>query len=102
MKYSSLPKLAALPFSFLLLFLSLVVAQANIPGGGTGTGANVTVTDNGTTVTLANGILSIIITKSSATIATINYTYNNGTSNVTNPMLNGGTDGGELYWKSIS
>ena len=32
-------------------------AHANVPGGGTGTGANVTVTDNGGTVVLANGIV---------------------------------------------
>jgi rhamnogalacturonan endolyase len=98
MSISSVPRLAALPLSFLLIFLSLRPASANIPGGGTGTGSNVTVTDNGATVTMANGILSVVITKSSATISTINYTYNNSGSPVTNPMLNGGTDGGELYW----
>ena len=54
----------------------------NIPGGGTGTGANVTSTDNGTTVTIANGIVSIICTKSGGPDHHINYTYNNsgGTS----------------------
>ena len=50
---------------------------ANVPGGGTN-GANVTLTDNGSTVTLANGIVSIVCTKSGATINHINYTYNNG------------------------
>ena len=37
----------------------------------------VTITDNGTTVTMANGIVAIVITKTSAEIDTINYTFNN-------------------------
>ena len=71
---------------------------ANIPGGGTGTGPNVTLTDNGTTVTLANGIVSIVITKTSAEIHTINYCYNNSGSMATNQLLSGGNNGGLLYW----
>ena len=46
-----------------LLMASVLSAFANIPGGGTGTGANVTLTDNGGTVTIANGIVSILCTK---------------------------------------
>jgi rhamnogalacturonan endolyase len=73
-------------------------AWANIPGGGTGTGPNVTLTDNGSTVTLANGIISIIITKANAEIHTFNYTFNNTGSSQTVNVLSGGNDGGYLYW----
>ena len=62
--------------------------------------ANVTVTDNGSTVTVANGIVSIIITKANATITTINYTYNNGSGTQTQQVLSGGFDGGKLYWEN--
>jgi rhamnogalacturonan endolyase len=77
-----------------------IPAFANIPGGGTGTGANVTVTDNGDgTVTMANGIVSIHIVKSGASINQINYTYNNGGGTQTQQLLAGGKDGGEFYWE---
>ena len=76
------------------------LAWANIPGGGTGIGSNVTLTDNGSTVTLANGIVAIVITKTSAEIDTIKYTYKNGATTVTNQLLAGGNggSGGYLYW----
>lgn len=73
---------------------------ANIPGGGTGTGADVTITDNGSTATIANGIVSIVCVKSSAVLSQINYTYNNSGAPVTNQLLNGGKDGGEFYWET--
>ena len=72
----------------------------NIPGGGTGTGANVTLTDSGTTVTIANGIVSIICTKSSGQITTINYTFNNTGSSQTLNLLSGNSNGGKLYWEN--
>ena len=75
-------------------------AAANIPGGGTGTGANVTLTDNGSTVTIANGIVSILLTKANANITQINYTYNNGGGTQTQQLLNGGYNGGKLYWEN--
>ena len=81
-----------------LLFVTATFARANIPGGGTGTGANVTITDNGSTVTMANGIVSIVVTKTSAEIPTINYTYNNTGSSQTVNLLSGGSSGGKLYW----
>jgi len=84
----------------LLLWFTTNPGWANLPGGGTGTGANVTLTDNGTTVTIANGIVSIVCTKSGASINQINYTYNNGGGTKTMQLLNGGTDGGELYWET--
>jgi rhamnogalacturonan endolyase len=80
------------------LFLgSAAIAFANIPGGGTG--PNVTLVDNGGTVTLANGIVSILCTKSGATINQINYTYNNGGGTTTDQLLAGGHNGGQLYWE---
>ena len=80
--------------------LTMNPAFANIPGGGTGAGANVTLTDSGSTVTLANGIVSIVCTKSSAQIGTINYTYNNGGGTQTINVLSGNSNGGKLYWEN--
>ncbi len=60
----------------------------NIPG--IGTGPAVTVSDNGSTVTLNNGIVSIVISKSDAHISSMNYQGTN--------LLAGGSDGGEFYW----
>jgi len=85
---------------FVLLCLNKSLGWANLPGGGTGTGANVTLTDNGSTVIIANGIVAIVCTKSGASINQINYTYNNGSGTKTLQLLNGGTDGGELYWET--
>ena len=81
-----------------LLLLTSAPASANIPGGGTGSGPNVTLTDNGSTVTLANGLVSIVITKSSAEIHSITYSYNNSGTTVNNQLLSGGSGGGYLYW----
>src|SRR6185437_6419862 len=76
----------------LLLFTVILISTgyANVPGGGTGTGANVTVTDNGSTVVLNNGIVSINITKSSATITSFTFKGMN--------LLAGGHGGGSFYW----
>ncbi len=84
-----------------VLTLAVTTARvpANIPGGGTGTGPNVTLTDNGTSVTIANGIVSILCTKAGATIDQINYTYNNGGGTQTINLLSGGNNGGQLYWE---
>jgi len=89
---------AVMVFAWLQIFPAASKAGANIPGGGTGTGTAVTITDNGTTVTMANGIVSIVITKTSGTIGTINYTYNNSGTSTTTQVLSGGTNGGQLYW----
>jgi autotransporter-associated beta strand protein len=88
----------ALPLPLILLLARPGTARANIPGGGTGTGANVTITDNGTTVTMANGIVSIVITKTDASIHSIAYTYNNNGTSRTNQLLGGGGDTDDLYW----
>jgi autotransporter-associated beta strand protein len=84
----------------LVFFAGAMAVFANIPGGGTGAGANVTLTDNGSTVTIANGIVSIVCTKSSAQIGTINYTYNNGGGAQTINVLSGNSNGGKLYWEN--
>jgi len=47
-------------------------AFANVPGGGTN-GANVTLTDNGTTVTLANGIVTATIVRDSGEVSSLLY-----------------------------
>jgi autotransporter-associated beta strand protein len=76
-------------------------ALANIPGGGNGAGPNVSLVNNGNgTVTMSNGIVSILCTTAGATINQINYTYNNSGTTVTTPLLNGGFDGGMLYWEN--
>ncbi|HKI69790.1 MAG TPA: hypothetical protein VKA67_09385, partial [Verrucomicrobiae bacterium] len=82
----------------LACLLAAIPVFANIPGGGTN-GPDVTVTDNGSTVTIANGIVSILCTKSGATIIQINYTYNNGGGPQTINLLSGGNNGGQLYWE---
>jgi hypothetical protein len=82
------------------VLFSAVSTLANIPGGGTGTGSNVTVTDNGNgTVTMANGVLSILITKNGATVNQMNYTFNNGSGTQTLQLLAGGKNGGQFYWE---
>ncbi len=83
------------------LLLSSTAIFANLPGGGTN-GAAVTLTDNGTTVTLANGIISIVVTKADASIHTINYTFNNNGSSQTINVLGGGYSGGKFYWENSS
>ena len=87
--------------SAVTLLLAALPVRANLPGGGTGTGAAVTLVnnDNGT-VTMANGIVSIVITTGNADIDQVNYTYNNSGRTVTTQMLNGGYSGGELYWEN--
>jgi len=81
------------------LLLSATGLLANVPGGGTN-GPNVTLTDNGNgTVTMANGIISIRIGKTSAVIDQINYTFNNTGSPQTLNLVSGNPNGGQLYWE---
>jgi rhamnogalacturonan endolyase len=94
-------KILGVKFALMMFSLCLLSpwARANVPGGGTGTGANVTLVDNGNgTWTMGNGIVSILINKTSANINAINYTYNNSGSNTTTQMLSGGYSGGQMYW----
>ena len=54
-------------------------AGANRPGGGTGEGPDVAVTDNGDgTVTMANGIVSIVIVKKTSRLNEVTYTCDRG------------------------
>jgi autotransporter-associated beta strand protein len=79
---------------------SLSSLKANVPAAiVSGSSPAVTLTDNGTTVTLSNGIVSIVCVKTGAEISQINFTYNNGNGTKTTQLLNGGTDGGQLYWE---
>ena len=86
LKFSTLLKL----FGFATLLLIPAFSKANVAGGGTGTGANVTVTDNGGTVVLANGIVSFTINKSNGNVT--NFTYNGSN------LLSGGNGGGSFYF----
>ena len=88
--------------AFCFWLSSAIPGLANIPGGGTGTGANVTLTDNGTTVTVGNGIVSIVCIKASGIIDKINYTFNNTGTPQTLDLLAGGSgnNAGQLYWEN--
>ena len=81
------------------LLLTINPVRANIPGGGTGAGPDVTLTDSGSMVTIANATVSIVCTKSSSQIPTINYTYNNGGGTQTINLLSGNPNVGKLYWE---
>ena len=63
----------------------------NVAGAITPGGAAVTAKDNGDTVTLDNGIVSITITKASGEIDTWTYDGQN--------LLAGGVSGGKVYWE---
>src|SRR5579885_242179 len=94
------PRFSRLRMLEMALWLAATAgAWANVPGGGT-SGPNVTLTDNGSTVTLANGIVSIVIVKSSGIVDHINYTFNNTGSPQTLDLLAGGHNGGQLYWEN--
>jgi len=85
-----------------LIVLLVQSLWANIPGGGTGTGANVTLTgtaSSSATSTISNGIVSIVITKASAEIAPINYTFNNNGTTQTLNVVAGNPNTGKLYWE---
>ncbi len=100
MKNPILARLRFIALLFCAIAFAVFHALANLPGGGTGTGPDVTLVDNGDgTVTMANGTISIVITKADATVHTINYTYNNSGTTTTTQVLNGGTQGGMLYWE---
>ena len=65
----------------LLLALSIALsfiptsAAANVPGGGTGKGPDVTMHDNDDgTVTMGNGMVSIVIVKATSRLNSVTYT----------------------------
>ncbi len=92
--------------SFLLTFLSLAMAfsaataPANTAADGTGTAPNVTVTDNGDgTVTMANGIASIVIVKKTGRLNSVTYTFSNDGGTKTCETLSGK---GQYYYGGFS
>jgi len=98
MRISRPPFTRTLALLVTALFLATTgTVLANLPGGGTN-GPGVTLTDNGTTVTMNNGIVSIVVTKADASIHTFNYSYNNGGGAQNPNLLSGGNNGGQLYW----
>src|SRR5438067_13879553 len=103
MRAGSIKIISAQICAVLLIILWSSALRANVPGAiVSGSSAAVTLTDSGTTVTLSNGIVSILCTKSGATINQINYTYNNNGTNRTTQLLSGGNNGGQLYWEKSS
>jgi rhamnogalacturonan endolyase len=71
-------------------FTGHAAAGENRPGGGTGEGPDVTVTDNGDgTVTMANGIVSIVIVKKTSRLDAVTYSYDRGGKRQTTQMLQG-------------
>ena len=80
----------------LLLSLLPLAARANDPGGGApGVGANVTLTDNGSTVTLSNGQVSATITKDNAKFTA--YTYRGVPLTTSARQIYYSMDGGSSY-----
>ncbi len=75
-------------------------ALSNVAGGGTGSGPNVTVTDNNDgTVTLANGIASIVIVKKTGRLNSLTYTYTSEGTTKTAETLSGK---GQYYYGGFS
>jgi len=86
---------------FCILLFAASRILANSPGGTNGSAVPVTLVNNGNgNVTMGNGIVSIVCQTSGAQINDINYTFNNSGSVTTLQLLNGGTDGGKLYWEN--
>ena len=85
-------------FVGLVVFTCLLAnLLANVPGGGS-EGANVTLTDNGTTVVLTNGIVSATIAKAEARITSLIY---NGNQMVDPKGLYWSMDGGASYQNPV-
>ncbi len=81
------------------LHLSGAFSSGNVAGGVRDGGKPVTVTSDAKTMTLSNGIVSIVCDKASPAVPRINYTYDNGAGETTLPLLAGGKRGGEFYWE---
>ncbi len=69
------------------------MASANVAGGGTGQGPDVTVVDHHDgTVTLANGIVSIVIDTAKARLDRVTYTHRNDGQRDTSDVLLAGRE----------
>ncbi|RYG28355.1 MAG: hypothetical protein EON93_18735, partial [Burkholderiales bacterium] len=89
-----------------LILLSIVIslasatASANTAADGTGAGPDVKVTDNGDgTVTMANGIASIVIVKKTGRLNSVAYIYDNDGTTKTAETLSGP---GQYYYGGFS
>src|SRR6188472_2420201 len=87
-------------FTRLIISLCLLTnLRANVPGGGNGSGgANVTLADNGTSVVLANGIVTATIVKAQARITSLTY---HGNQMVDPKGLYWSMDGGKSYQNPV-
>lgn len=79
---------------FALLSVATVVCSnlgfANTAADGSGAGPDVTVTDNGDdTVTMSNGIASIVVVKKTGRLNSVSYTYSNDGTTKTCETLSG-------------
>ena len=81
------------------LAASLLVPGILWAGGGAGAGPDVSVTDNGETVTMANGIASIVIVKKTGRLNSIAYSYHDGGATKTCETLSGN---GQYYYGGFS
>ncbi|HSI12890.1 MAG TPA: hypothetical protein VK961_12645, partial [Chthoniobacter sp.] len=85
-------------FAGLIVFLCFLSGlRAAVPGGGN-QGADVTITDNGSTVVLANGIVSATISKAEARITSLVY---QGNEMVDRKGLYWSMDGGKAYQNPV-
>jgi len=76
------------------------IASANNAAGGTGKAPDVTVTDNGDdTVTMTNGIASMVIVKKTGRLNSVTYTYNHDGTTKTCETLSGK---GQYYYGGFS
>jgi rhamnogalacturonan endolyase len=84
----------------LALALSLATAPANAAADGSGDGPNVTITNNADdTVTMANGIVSIVIVKKTGRLNAVTYTFHqDGTSRTVETLK----DKGQYYYGGFS
>jgi len=87
-------RMHALAIAALFLFPRILWA-----GGGTDTGPEVSVSDHGETVTMANGIASIVIVKKTGRLNSIAYSYSDGGVKKTCETLSGN---GQYYYGGFS
>src|SRR5947209_2428341 len=80
------------------------LALANVAGGGTGQGADVTVVDHHDgTVTLANGIVSLLIDTKKARFDRVTYTHHNqGSARTSDVLLPSSKGRGQYYYGGFS
>ena len=101
---ASLLKSAFKVLHILLLSIALSfspeIASGKTAADGTGAGPDVTVTDNGDdTVTMTNGIASIVIVKKTGRLNSVTYTYDNDGAPKTSETLSGK---GQYYYGGFS